>query len=51
MPRRLLIRLRELAVHQGREAEFQERVNRIYEQYSRRPALRRRLREAGLHQD
>jgi hypothetical protein len=45
----LLDRLRELARYQGEEAAFQERLNGIYEQYSRRPGLLRRLREAGLH--
>ena len=36
--------------YQGEEAAFQQRLNRIYEQYSRRSALLRRLREAGLQQ-
>ena len=47
---RLLVKLRDLAEYQGEEAAFQQRLNRIYEQYSRRSALLRRLREAGLHQ-
>ncbi len=46
----LLVKLRELAAYQGEEAAFQQRLNGIYEQYSRRPALLRRLGEAGLHQ-
>jgi hypothetical protein len=47
---RLLVKLRDLAEYQGEEAAFQQRLNRIYEQYSRRSALLRRLREAGLQQ-
>ena len=47
---RLLGKLRDLAEYQGEEATFQQRLNGIYEQYSRRSALLRRLREAGLHQ-
>lgn len=47
---RLLSRLQDLAAYQAEEAAFQQRLNRIYEQYSRRPALLSRLREAGLHQ-
>jgi len=47
---RLLGKLRDLAEYQGEEAAFQQRLNRIYEQYSRRSGLLRRLREAGLHQ-
>ncbi len=46
----LLVKLQELAVYKGQEAVFQERLNQMYEQYSRRPGLLRRLREANLHQ-
>lgn len=47
---RLLGRLHDLAEYQGEGAAFQQRLNGIYEKYSRRSALLRRLREAGLHQ-
>jgi hypothetical protein len=47
---RLLVKLRDLAEYQGEEAAFQQRLGRIYEQYSRRSALLRRLGEAGLQQ-
>jgi hypothetical protein len=47
---RLLLKLRELARHQGQEATFQQRLNRICEQYRKRSALLRRLHEAGLYQ-
>jgi len=46
----LLLKLRDLARHQGQELVFQQRLNRIYEQYSRRSALLRRLRSVGLYQ-
>lgn len=46
----LLGKLRDLAEYQGEEAAFQRRLNGIYEQYSRRSGLLRRLSEAGLHQ-
>ena len=46
----LLLKLRDLARHQGQELVFQQRLNRIYEQYSRRSALLRRLRNVGLYQ-
>ncbi len=45
---RLLVKLRDLARHQGEEAAFQQRVNGIHERYSRRPGLLDRLRRAGL---
>lgn len=45
---RLLVKLRDLAKHQGNEAVFQERLNDIHEKYSRRPALLDRLGKAGL---
>jgi hypothetical protein len=44
----LLSRLKELAEYRGQEAAFQERLNRIYDQYARRTALLRRMRNAGL---
>jgi len=47
---RLLLKLRELAGYQSQEATFQQRLNRIYEQYHRRSALLRRLQKAGLYQ-
>jgi hypothetical protein len=47
---RLLVRLQDLAKYQGKEPVFQQRLNGIYERYSRRPALLDRLRKAGLHQ-
>ena len=46
---RLLVKLHDLAKHQGEEAAFQRRVNGIYERYSRRPGLLERLRNAGLN--
>ena len=46
---RLLVKLRDLAKHQGEEAAFQQRVNGIYERYSRRLGLLDRLRSAGLN--
>ncbi len=46
----LLGKLRDLAAYQGEEAVFQQRLNGVYEQYSRWPALLRRLGEAGLQQ-
>jgi hypothetical protein len=45
----LLGKLRDLAEYQGEEGAFQQRLNGIYEQYSRRSGLLRRLGEAGLH--
>ena len=46
----LLVKLQELAVYKEQEAVFQERLNQICEQYSRRHGLLRRLREADLYQ-
>jgi uncharacterized Zn finger protein len=46
----LLVRLRDLARYQGKESVFQQRLNGIYERYSRRPALLDRLRRANLDQ-
>jgi hypothetical protein len=45
---RLLVKLKELAQHQGQDGAFQVRVARIEEQYARRRALMERLRRAGL---
>jgi hypothetical protein len=44
----LLVKLRDLAEHQGQQAAFRERLDRIHEEYSRRYSLMRRLRNAGL---
>ncbi len=44
----LPIKLRNLAEYREEEAVFQQRLNYIYEKYSRRPSLLRRLRDAGL---
>ncbi len=46
---RLLIKLRDLARHQGEEVAFQQRLNGIYERYNRRSGLLGRLREVGLY--
>lgn len=46
---RLLIKLRDLARHQGEEAAFQQRLNGIYERYNRRSGLLGRLRGVGLY--
>jgi hypothetical protein len=46
----LLIKLRDLARHQGEEAVFQVRINHLYQKYSRRSALIRRMRDAGLYE-
>lgn len=45
---KLLVKLRDLAEYQNRLPVFQERLNRIYEQYSNRSGLKRRLQEVGL---
>ena len=47
---RLLVKLRDLAEYQNQFPTFQQRLNQIYEQYSTRSGLKRRLREAGLTQ-
>jgi hypothetical protein len=44
----LLKKLGDLAEHQGRRSAFEEHLGQIHDQYSRRHALIRRLREAGL---
>jgi hypothetical protein len=46
----LLVKLRDLAEYRGQGMAFQQRLNTVYEQYSRRSALLRRLRDAGLVQ-
>jgi hypothetical protein len=43
-----LVRLRKLAEYQGEEDAFQQRLDQLYEQYSRRSGLQRRMRDAGL---
>ena len=45
---KLLVKLRDLAEYQNGLPVFQERLNRIYEQYSNRSGLKRRLQEVGL---
>ena len=45
---KLLVKLRDLAEYQNRLPVFQERLNQIYEQYSNRSGLKRRLQEVGL---
>jgi hypothetical protein len=45
---RLLKKLGDLAEQQGRRSAFEEHLGQIHDQYSRRYALIRRLREAGL---
>ncbi len=47
---RLLVRLRELAVYQHQEGQFQERLDKIRGQYKRRPSLMERLLKAKLLQ-
>ena len=44
----LLVKLHELAIHQGKEAAFAARLRRIRTTYPRRQALMRRLDKAGL---
>lgn len=44
----LLVKLRDLAVLQGEEAEFEARLRPLREKYPNRAALLRRLDEAGL---
>jgi len=45
----LLVKLRDLAIYKGEEMAFEEQLRQIYVRYSRRTALMRRLRDAGLH--
>ena len=47
---KLLVKLKDLAIYQNKQAEFQRRLNHIYDKYSRRVGLLRRLKKAGLHQ-
>jgi hypothetical protein len=44
----LLLQLRDLAVYHGEESAFEARLAEIYDQHGHRPALVRRLGEAGL---
>jgi hypothetical protein len=44
----LLVKLRDLAVYQGRLPDFQTRVAGLQERYANRPALRERLQRARL---
>jgi hypothetical protein len=44
----LLVKLRDLAEHQGRKEAFHQRVDDIFERYRRRPSLLHRLHDAGL---
>ena len=46
----LLVKLRDLARHQGEEAAFQARINHLYQKYSRRSSLIRRMCDAGLYE-
>ena len=46
----LLVKLRDLAEYQNQFPAFQQRLNQIYEQYSNRSGLKRRLQELGLVQ-
>ncbi|MCC0179894.1 hypothetical protein I4641_23440 [Waterburya agarophytonicola K14] len=46
---KLLVKLKDLAVYQKKQAEFQRRLNHIYDKYTRRVGLIRRLKNAGLH--
>jgi hypothetical protein len=47
---KLLVKLRDLAEYQNQFPAFQQRLNQIYEQYSNRSGLKRRLQEVGLTQ-
>jgi hypothetical protein len=44
----LLVKLHDLAIHQGTETAYEERLGRIRETYSRRRAMLERLDKAGL---
>lgn len=44
----LLLKLRDLAIHQRQEAAFQDRLDQLWELYRRRHGLLRRLRQANL---
>jgi uncharacterized Zn finger protein len=43
-----LVKLRDLAIHQGTEVAYEERLRRIREEYQRRRALLERFDRAGL---
>jgi hypothetical protein len=45
----LLVKLHDLARHQGEEAAFQAGIDHLSEKYSRRSSLIRRMRNAGLY--
>ena len=47
----LLVKLKDLANFQNQTPAFQQRLNGIYEQYSNRSGLKRRLQAAGLSQN
>ena len=47
---RLLVKLRDLAMYKNQQAVFQERLNQVHTQYSRRHSLMQRLRDAGLYE-
>jgi uncharacterized Zn finger protein len=44
----LLVKLHDLAIHQGTETAYEERLGRIREAYPRRRAMLERLDKAGL---
>ncbi|HZD11554.1 MAG TPA: hypothetical protein VE553_09445 [Candidatus Binatia bacterium] len=44
----LLVKLHDLAVHEGRESEYKTRLRRLRERYPNRQALLRRIDNAGL---
>ena len=46
---KLLSQLHDLAIYQNKESLFQEKINDIYEKYSRRPGLLTRLKKRGLN--
>lgn len=45
----LLLKLRDLAIYQGQESTFQQRLNYLYNQYHSRSSLLKRLRQVGLY--
>jgi hypothetical protein len=45
----LLIKLHDLAIHQGTEEKFEARMQQIRTTYSGRKALLQRINKAGLH--
>ena len=46
---KLLSQLHDLAIYQNKESSFQEKINDLYERYSRRPGLLTRLKKRGLN--